>query len=264
MTKALPYDPSYYEALPEVLLSDAYWQPLADTKVTYAHAVPNKIDAVQKIATVVQSLANEATVTPLQPGDDLPTTHDRQVIRVIEDTRHLISKFNLSQALHRHALAKHDHKFEQEMNQFTPGFELPTFSEMAMDIDKERLLYPASAHTFATYSLSKVASLQRKVMYLQYDEQRDEYIGAHASLLDDPEHWETAIEAVPKMQIGTAYQQLATPNAWLGKIVSAELCEATGVIFPAVPPKKKTPRKPKNEKAAKLALPGFAPLPAAS
>jgi hypothetical protein len=246
--------PDYPETVRAALASDQYWLAggvvpslLERNEIEGAtRFLRNQIkvrrdgEMAGRIGSIVKSLSEGDTITPLAWGDELPIPHGRQVVRVIEDSRRISSLFDPFYLLERISASRHNKQLEKLVKEY-PDFHVPDFEESLEQIHSGKL-YPPDANAIVRYDRAKVAQLTRGVRYVRFDEKLGHFIALPSLYTDmESEASKMTLVPIPRVKIGDVYNKDIAGNE-LGRIASAILLEARSVTWrhsPKTPPKKK-------------------------
>jgi hypothetical protein len=129
----------YPELVKTALASDVYWQapseelalepPIPFGPSERRRLLKERLELMQsskmahEIGSVFHSLDDSGSIEPIPYGEQLPATHPRQVIKVVEDSRQIIGKLsalNLLDFISERRISKLEKEAEREDPDYTP------------------------------------------------------------------------------------------------------------------------------------------------
>jgi hypothetical protein len=233
--------PEYPKFVKEALATDTYWQlgPLHSAENTksdligeFVHAVNNiKImkdeSRVAEIVNSFMSAQEGCTITPIPYGERLPIPNNRQIVKVVEDSRFIFPKLDPPYWLLEAEKASSARRYRKYVD---PDFQYPSFEENLRAIYDSPLPVGPSAEVVVSRGLLTYAKLIRQVLYLKYDQEKEKFAALPAVLAADPKAPSARVlNFIPLTEIGTVYKKNNKSADYMGRIVSADLIDITAV-----------------------------------
>lgn len=232
--------PDYPDLIKTALSSDIYWShdPEALVSIPLGEGATerwanlrenirlhNDADAGHHIGSLVTSMEGDGIMEVLPPDSNLPELHTRQVLRVVEDSRMVFSKFSLRylvlDALRTYAI--------NQAKQRDPNFKQPTFEDGLAAIYATSMSFGADAEDIVSYRGTQLAAIRRSVLYMRKDEKTGIFTAFRASRIATPGTWDYPFfELIPDVRVGQTYSKNGLRNH-LGRIISATVIEPTNV-----------------------------------
>lgn len=250
--------------LPEVaslIASDGYWpdQPVdlstavhgekaLETYFANINRVLDDTDQAQEIGLVALSLRGGGTIAPLTAGSNMPRIEagSRQIVRVVEDSRLELSRFSRRYRLFRdidEALSADEQEGRIE--------EFDTRAERSLD---PRVLHTPHVSRLVAAGLGRAVRVERNVYYMRPDMPANVALCVPSIYVQSQEHLDDARPiTIPALPIGWTY--FSRGREGLGRIVRADLMEATGILWRDDAPK----RPPEKEQRFRGLLPRLMP-----
>lgn len=232
--------PDYPDLIKTALASDLYWGHNPETLVSTplgenaaerwanmreAVRLHSDTEAAHHIGSLVTSIEEEGIMETLPPDSELPELHTRQVLRIIEDSRMVFSKFSLSY-LALDALRTYTIK---QAKQRDPNFKEPSFEDDLAAIYTTHMSLGTDAEDIVNYRGRQLAAVRRSVLYMRKDEKTGIYTAFRARRIANPETWDYPfLELIPDVKVGQIYSKNGLSNH-LGRIISATVIEPTNV-----------------------------------
>lgn len=241
--------PDYPEFVRTSLAADGYWlgapspsgdmaQDFNHTRTTFRLAKDGEMAG--QIGSVLLAFQSSGTIVPLEYGEDIPVPSQRQVVKVVEDSRDIRSKLSPVHHLINHAQRRNIRTIREQLGD--PTFEMPTFEQNLEPLLNGGLVFGNPAEAVVEYSRTKLAVVKRAVYYMRFDEQSGAFAAMPSGMGDIPMLWEQGhLTTIPRTKVGEVYAKDVGATEH-GRIISAELIEATGMVWqdknkPKAPPK---------------------------
>lgn len=258
----------YPELVKTALASDAYWQ-VPQGQIQAVPPTPGNMlsliremdqdrklksnaEMAYQIGSVVHSIGEHATIEPIPYGEKMPATNGRQVLRVIQDSREVISKTSWQYLLHL-AFQRKISKIRKEAKKEDPDYRPPTFEENLKEIH-DYTIDPNEAETIVPYGMTSIAILKRSVLYLKRHTKTGTFVGLPSDCINYPELWAKPyiLRLLPESRLGAVYPTRSVGINDLGKIISADLIEADSVTWKKPPDDKDNKHDEEKEKEKSL------------